>query len=417
MTNVFAEYYNSYLQVNARIGQFFCNLAGRNKFFEQIIGGFIFVGFFYGLYLNVFQKKPTFSWSDSRKMIIITGIFIFLISYFGEMFFYVPFSTNYTLTNVFYLLYIFVLTQAFIFKRDLFEEKKIPLLILFLFGFFVGLGNEHVPPVLLAMTGIHFLFHMINVKRISFFSKRLLITSVGILSGYLVLFLAPANKVRFAREGKKEFGFNLIDYIENLKNIVKIYYHYNSELVIAAAIALFFVMALLITKRLKKNILFELATYFLMTVCGILITAYSPIIGTRLLFFSNVLIIISILIIFLRNETVFTRYKLFNNTLTVICSCYIVFYLAASLYICYHAKENFEHVISEITDKSKNSKDVIINEGFQYNSEGFGHFNRKVLLDSGESYIDDNPINKSPVEKNLLNFYKINSLKTKNGEE
>jgi len=417
MINVFTEYYSSYMQVNARIGQFFSNLAGRSKFFEQLTGAFIFIGFFYTFYLNVFQKKPKFSFADSQKLIVIIGLFIFLINYFGEMFFYVPFSTNYTLTNIFYLLYIFLLTQVFIFKRDVLEEKRIPFVFVFLFGFFVGMGNEHAPPVLLAVTAIHFLIQMINKKQFYFSSKKLVVTFFGILSGYIVLFLAPANKVRFAREGKKEFGFNLLDYLENLKSIGKIYYYYNSELLITAFIALLLGLALLFSKRLKKRTVFELSSYLMMVFLAVLVVAYSPIVGTRLLFFSNVLIIISILIIFLRTYDVFTSHKLFRNTLTVICSGYILFYFSASLYICYNSKQNYDEVISEIENKSVNTKDVVISKSFHYGSKYFGTFNRKVLLDFGDSYIDNDSVNNSSVEKNLLNFYKINSLKTQNGEK
>nr|WP_312075175.1 DUF6056 family protein [Chryseobacterium sp.] len=417
MIDVFGEYYNSYLRVNARIGQFFCNLAGRSKFFEQLTGIFIFLGFFYTFYLNIFQNKPKFSLLDGSKMIVTSAVFIFLISYFGEMFFYVPFSTNYTLTNVFYLLYVFILTQTFVYKRDILKEKKVPLLVLFVFGFFIGMGNEHVPPVLIAVTGLQFLIEMIKAKKIYFFSKKLLITSVGILLGYLVLFLAPANKVRFSREGKKELGFNLADYIGNFKQITKLYYHYNFELILALGVFFVLLLVLFCKKKLKDNFIYELSSYFLMGFLGIMITAYSPIVGTRLLFFSNVLMIISILITIFRISDVLMKKKMLQNVLTAVCSVYILFYFSASLYICIKADENFNKIISQIDQKSKETKYVIISDGFNYNSDFFGNFNRKVLLDSGESYIDQDPVKKSPVEKNILRFYHINSIKTQNAEK
>ena len=117
--NVFAEYYNSYLRVNPRIGQFFSNLVSRNLFLEVVFGLLLFNGFIAVLFLNIYRRFPNLKEAkDLRKFLIIAAFFIFMVSYFGEMFYYTPFSTNYTLTHVFYLIFVFLFTEYYIYEKE-----------------------------------------------------------------------------------------------------------------------------------------------------------------------------------------------------------------------------------------------------------------------------------------------------------
>ena len=411
-SNVFREYINSYFYVNARIGQFFSNLAGRYLIFKIIISCFIFSSFFYLLFKFVF--RTSFSWKDVKdlkKLLLISGVFIFLIGYFGELFFYIPYSTNYTLMNVFYLIYIYIVTEYFIYKRNYFIQYKIPLFFILLFGIFIGLGNEHVPPVLLLLTGLYGLLEIIKNKKFTVPSKEISSAFVGICVGYLLLFFAPANKVRLQKEGKSAFAFNFLDYTNHLKSISKLYYHYNIELLF---FGVFIVVFLFFSKKkFPRQLTLELVSYLLMAVVGMMITAYSPIVGTRLLFFSNVLFIFSGLIILLRNrENLFQNEKKLNSLL-LLPILFIIFYFTAAFAITLKANSNYFQVMSEIQKHSKTNGDVTIEKTFNYKINFLGNFNRKVLLDTGESYIDSDPKNKTSMERNIINFYKINSLKAR----
>ena len=103
----FLEYYNSYHFGNPRIGQFFANIISRNKFFEVIFGMLLFNSFISVLFLNIYRKFPDFRQSvEMQKFLWLAGFFVLFINYFGEMFYYTPYSTNYTFTHVFYLFYI-----------------------------------------------------------------------------------------------------------------------------------------------------------------------------------------------------------------------------------------------------------------------------------------------------------------------
>lgn len=411
-TNIFTEYKDSYLFVNARIGQFFSNLAGRNLFFKLIISCFTFVSFFYFFYLTVFRK--TFSTADLislKNLGLITGIFIFLINYFGEMFFYVPYSTNYTLLNVFYLLCIFILTCYFIYDENYLKKFKIPLFIIFILGIFIGLGNEHVPPALLFLTGLMILIMMVKNKKFILPSKEIIVMASSIFIGYLLLFFAPANKVRFQKEGKKAMGFNSLEYYENLKSIFKLYYHYNFMLLVFFGFVVFF-FVFYARKKMQRPELLEIGSYLFLAIIGILITAYSPIVGTRLLFFSNVLLIIIGLIILFRNNDFFQNKKRLNFSV-IISLFFLVIYFSSAFLVTFNANSNYNTVIREIKEQSKISKDVIIKNKFHYQNDFLGIFNRKILLDNGNSYIDDNEKDNNSIERNLMIFYNIKTLKTK----
>lgn len=409
--NIFIEYYHSYLQVNARIGQFFSNLSGRNLFFKVLISCFIFVSFFYLFFALIFRKRLFFkNTGDLKKLVIVSGIFIFLINYFGEMFFYIPYSTNYTLLNVFYMLYISIIINYYIYGNNLLLKYKIPVWIIVILGFFTGMGNEHVPPALLCLTGIYVVYEIIKKKKFVLPAKRILIMAASICFGYVVLFIAPANRVRFQREGKAEYGFNISDYMENFVSIAKIYYYYNFELLLFLGIIAIY--SIYFRKLFTHKMIIEVASYLFLAVLGILITAYSPIVGTRLLFFSNVLLIISALMLFFRNNrNFFTNCKRVNITL-ILCASFILVYFTSSVVISYNAHQNYKVVIAEIISKSKNSNNITIRKTFNYQTDFFGIFNRKVLLDTGESYIDKDVDSNTNVEKNILEFYNIKTIKT-----
>ena len=153
----------------------------------------------------------------------------------------------------------------------------------------------------------------------------------------------------------------------------------------------------------------EIAIYVVMIVLPLIIVALSPMIGTRLLFFSTVLFIILLYKICFALNSHF-KFQFLNKLSYVFLMVFFLF----SMMITHHANQNFAQIINEIKKEKLKSDDVLLNDHFNYYDDRFGTtFNRKILLDSGTDYIDSNPSKNTSIEQNLIIYFKLNSLKTK----
>jgi len=405
--NLFAEYYNSYLSVNPRIGQFFSNLVSRHLFLEVAFGLLLFDGFIAVLFLNIYRKFPNFKKAqDLRKFLMIAAFFILLVSYFGEMFYYTPFSTNYTLTHIFYLIFVFLFTEYYIYEKED-QLNKINYFFLLLFGVFVGMSNEHIPPVLLLMSFLGGAFYLFVNKKLP--NLRFIILPISILIGYLMLFFAPANRLKEHNAGRSTFDIGIDMYLSNFVKLFKFYFYYNIELIIVGIAIIF--TTLIFRKKLKIKFISkkEMAVYVVMIVLPLLIVALSPMIGTRLLFFSTVLLIILLYKICIALNSHFKF-----QFLTILSYVFLMVFFLFSMMITHHANQNFVQITNEIEKEKLKSDDVQLKNHFNYYDDRFGTtFNRKILLDSGIDYIDEVPSKNTSIEQNLIIFYKLNSLKSK----
>lgn len=404
LINPFREYYNAYLYSNPRINQFFTNIISRTKWVEVLFGIIIFNSFFSVLFLNIYRRWPQFSEiKDVSRFLVFTAFFIFLISYFGEMFYYTPFNTNYTLSHIFYLFYIFILTDYYQDKNEDFIGKFPPLFIVIL-GIYIGMSNEHIPPVLLAFSFFAAVFYTLKNKKLP--NYKLITLNISLFIGYLILFFAPANKVKEKMVNKSPFEISLKEYSHNIITIFKSYYYYNAELILLSAIIV--ILAVLYFKKIKtyKKITVRILIYLALVGFSLAIVGLSPLIGTRLLFFSTILIII-------------IMYELFNiiiNNLYVkkilsgMAFVWLLIFFSISIFVTFTANRNSEMVLQEITKKSSSTKDVIVQKGFHYFIPELGKFNRKILLENGDSYIDKNPSQNTSQEKNIINYFRIKSI-------
>lgn len=402
--NLFTEYFFAYNAGNPRIGQFFSNLISRNLFLEISFGLLLFNGFISVLFLNIYRKFPNFrEVKDVQKFLKISAFFIFTLGFFGEMFYYVPFSTNYTLTHLFYLIFVFYFTEYYIYGKAE-RLNKINYFLLIIFGLFVGMGNEHIPPILLLMSFLGGAFYLFKNKK--FPNLRMIILPISIFIGYLMLFFAPANSVKQKVVGKSVFDIGIESYISNFIKIFKFFYYYNIELCIAGSLIV--VVAFIFKKKLKMNFSFkkEITIYLAFAILPLFIVAISPLLGTRLLFFSIAIFVIFLFKLCIKLQDHF-RFKFLNK----ISSAFLIVFFTFSLMITYHANENYNFIINEIKTEKLKSDDVIIHHEFNYFDDRFGdRFNRKILLESGEDYIDgDTAIDKS-MELNLIKYYHLNSL-------
>lgn len=403
---IFNEYWTSYNCVNPRSGQFFLNIVARSKILKLIFGFLIFNGFLWALFANIFRRFPKiFQKEDAWKLLILAAAFIFLINYFGELFYYSPFATNYTFTHVLYLLYLFAMTEYFIFQKNVLTKSPLKIIFLCFGAFIMGMGNEHVPPVLLLFSGICGLRYVVKQKKLP--DVNIIAVNLSVAIGYLALFFAPANAVKYKTVGKTQYGFSFEDYIETFTKILKFYYYYNFALIILLLITAFGILYLLKKKKIQKQELFLMVSYLAMGILALFIISYSPLTGLRLMFFSTLTMIIFALFIIHKISVDFQ----FKPVLLKITSfAWLTAFFIFSVAVCFKSNEIFNNLCNEINEKSRVSKEVVLDEKLDYSKNNFPGFNRRILFDNGTEYIDRNSDENLSEEKNLIEFFKLKTL-------
>jgi len=410
----FEECFNSYLHINPRIGQWITNFVSRSMFLKMIYGLVMFNSFFYMLYLLLFRKAPSFKDSGSmKKVLLIVFIFVVLTKFFGEMFFYTPFGGNYTFIMPFYLWYIYGMTEYFVYGNDVFKDRKSILFLLFVFllGVFTGMGNEHIPPVLISFTFLGFLYKVVKDKKWP--PLAITIYYISIIVGYMLLYFAPANAERYSKLENGSSVFHLMEYVKQFKAVLMMYRYYLQELSVAVLVCIFF---FLFYKKLKITIHEKIRLIVLLTM-GLVtlpIVAYSPMIGLRLIFFTNTLWILCICSLLFSLLERFKNKKT-ENLLSSFSSLYLVIFFAVGCFICYNGYKNSETVFQEITLKSKKSDKVVLEQGFDYFSDTFNYFNmnRRFLLENGSDYIDNDPLKDTRQEMIIKMKFHLKELSKK----
>ncbi|WP_143885550.1 DUF6056 family protein [Chryseobacterium binzhouense] len=402
----FSEYWTSYNYVNPRIGQFFLNIVARSKILKLIFSFLIFNGFLWALFANIFRRFPKISdKEDMWKLLILAGVFIFLINYFGELFYYSPFATNYTFTHVLYLLYLFVMTEYFVFQNNVLPKSPVKAVLLCFVGFVIGMGNEHVPPVLLLFSGLFGLKFLLQNKKLPDFN--IIITNISIAIGYLALFFAPANSIKYKTVGKVQYGFSLSDYISTFTKILKTYYYFNLELMIVLGIVITAFVYLIKKRKFSRKEFLLVISHLIMGFLTILIISYSPLTGTRLMFFTTISFIIVICFIGVRlAEEYHFHLKLLKGITTI----WLLIFFTLGCIICCHANLIFERLCNEISEKRRTSKDIILDKKLDYFVNDFSTFNRRILFENGNEYIDNNPDQNTAEEKNLILYFNLKTL-------
>lgn len=402
--NPFMEYYDSYLHVNPRINQFFTNVISRTKWIEVIFGLLIFNGFLSALFLTIYRKLPKLSTAkELTQFLVLTAFFIFAINYFGEMFYYTPFSTNYTLSHIFYLLYIFVLTNYYLEEKS--TLKNIPFVVVLIVGVYTGMSNEHVPPVLLATSFVFAVHYLIKNKKLPSF--KIILFNISLFCGYLLLFFAPANKVKEATVKKSPLDISFAEYIQNVGTMLKFYFYYNLELIITFLIISGFIVFNYKRIKVAKTQAMIFVTYLGMAIFALAIVGISPLVGVRLMFFSTILIIV---IIYQFLDMLLSFSVKFKQIVNPLAFGWVLLFFLCSIVITYHGNKNFTLVMKEIAEKEKISKDVILINHFDYSVPELGYFNRKILIENGSSYIDNQPLDNTSQEKNLIKLFNLKSL-------
>ena len=113
------------------------------------------------------------------------------------------------------------------------------------------MGNEHIPPVLLLMSFLGGAYYLFKNKKLP--NLRFIILPISIFIGYLMLFFAPANRVKEKVVGKSPFDIETASYLSNFKNIFKTYFYYNRELLVVMIVVI--CAAIVWNKKIKRSIL------------------------------------------------------------------------------------------------------------------------------------------------------------------
>ena len=80
----------------------------------------------------------------------------------------------------------------------------------------------------------------------------------------------------------------------------------------------------------------------------------------------------------------------------------------------FKANQEYTMLTSEIMQKKNGTNDIELNHHLNYFTLDVGSYlNRKIFLESGEEYIDQNPSEDTPVEKNLKEYFQLKSIKRK----
>lgn len=403
-TSLIAEYWNAYHFGNPRIGQLVTNSISRNQWVSATFAVFLFNLFFVILFLLIFRRLPKLKDSkDLMKFGAIVSTFSFLIFVFGEMFYYTSFSGNYTFLMCFHLFYIYIFTEYYIYNRIVILNKNLVLPLFIFLGIITGMGNEHIPPVLIFLSFVGILYYFFKNKTLP--NITILLYQLSVMIGYLLLYFAPANAIKYKVVGKSE-GFSIDNYIHGLKNVFNLYRFYNPELVVVIIFNIIFGYLLIKQNKIEKKEIIRLSILFISGLLAIPIVAYAPLSGTRLLFFSNTLFIIVFLNIIINLEY-FKKVKVIGATINVI---YLFVFFTISVVITKYGRDNYDFIMNEIKTKSTSEKSVSLESGFDYFNPKFGLFNRRILLESGKDYLRNNTDENSSQELILRSYFKINDI-------
>lgn len=403
--NVFEEYKIAYYEGNPRIGQFFTNLVMRDVFMKSFYAIILFFSFFAVIFLNVFRRLPSIkSISDVCTLVGMMGIFSFLIYVFGEMFFYSSFSGNYTLSVVFYMLFLYFITDYYIYDKNHFSGSKWSIPFIFIVGIYTGMCNEHVPPVLISLSFLASLVYFIKNKRLP--NYKIFLYQFMLIVGYLLLFFAPANNVKYKSLGKEHETFSLVTYFKNFVNVLNYFRYFTPELVFIFGICLLAVILLFIKKKVNLKTFLLIMSYSLVGILTIAIVSYAPLSGTRLVFFTNTMFIMVIFftIFQVNNERII--FKVIN----VLGGLVLLVLLGSGIIIYKNALQNFKTVTKIIEEESKKNKNVVLKTNFNYYHPYFGIYNRRFLLDRGNEYINNDPSTDNSAELVLKNYYHLQSI-------
>ena len=162
------------------------------KWIFNIVNSVVYVLNIYLIYLiSKGDRKDNYSY-----LLLIHMIVFVFFPVFGQVFLWLDGSCNYSFTLLMQLFFIYKILNI--------KDGKYNYILYFIISLFAGMCNENSSLSLIVFLILYSFINRDNIK--------LKITSlIGLIIGYLFMFLAPGNYVRMEYEGGTSFFVNLID--------------------------------------------------------------------------------------------------------------------------------------------------------------------------------------------------------------
>ena len=186
----------NYMGGNPRIGQAFTNLNYWPYHFHEILTPSMIMLLYFGIFVLALGRLPSpVDFYDSFLLIVVMAFCWLSIPDVGVAFFSRPIAGNYTFGACIQLLFFIPLRLWIDHPKN--SRFNIPVaVIMFLGGVFAGMANEHTGPIaILAYAAIA--IHTTRTRNCRF-PAWAVAGWVGLVSGYLALFLAPGQSKRYA---------------------------------------------------------------------------------------------------------------------------------------------------------------------------------------------------------------------------
>lgn len=275
------RYLHGYFTNNPRIGQYMLALAGYGPLATAAVnvsslalllaGGFTLAS---GRLPKLLRLDHTFAMLIMFSAICAAGTEV------GQALFYVPYTTNYVFG--FGLLVSFL---AIVRVGSTAETSWSTIAAVVILGLLAGLSNEHTPPVVLGLGLAAILVHIttlvdLHLKPIHY------VAFVSLLIGYLALYFAPGQAVRYSSIDKSA-GFEelLTNLPGRIRQVSELLFANSAEYYLLAVLLAIAAIALAWQRSELQRILWPVLVLVISLGIAATVTA-SPLVGQRLLFAS-----------------------------------------------------------------------------------------------------------------------------------
>jgi hypothetical protein len=228
------RYFNhDYFHGNPRIGQIPLRLAGQSPFSNALVTSLsVALVVVAGIVVATGRMLNPLRIADTALVVLFFGTLCRAGRQVGQSLFYIPYTANYVFGFGVLLALIAVCRLG-----SAGSVQSLPRLGgVFALGFFAGMSNEHTPPYVLAAAACAAV--MIRLGWLPGAIRRLhIVAFAGVVVGYLALFFAPGQMVRYG--GSKNSGFSALlnHFPAQLKKVSRLLFD-NSVPFFLAAVAL-----------------------------------------------------------------------------------------------------------------------------------------------------------------------------------
>lgn len=339
--NLFKLHLNYYFRGNPRIGQALLPLAGAGPYWVGLLSFISLCILVFGIFFSATGRRPSAAIADSVLLLTI----IAAITTIGEIPFQILICAHLVTNYVFGLGVLLIFAGLYV--RDVkgrtsAHSAVFPFLV-GLLGVVAGLSNEHTPPAL-----IFFLTAFFAAKYFRCTEKTLeswhWFGFVGLSVGFLSLLLAPGQQVRYGNQVARSFDFSFATLSQKAPGIWRLY-SAGWTLHLLIVVVLWILLASIRTRRLgidRSVALCFVCASFIMA----LATFASPLTGARLLYASQVMIVVAL--IGLIDRLFAERRKLALSWLPI-----VVTFAAYSHFYAWHAVDEYRMLFDERRDIAK----------------------------------------------------------------